>query len=272
MLWLKTHVPESGRRAPGFVAVLAVFEPAEHFGEGGLFAIHEDAYAVDSAGYPEDGVDGRDHDGDGEGYLLTGGMPQRDAHVHDEGAAEWDLGDDARRQPIRIGDNRGEGEHAASKRHYEDHVELLELLLGVDHGSECGGDAGVEKIAEQKVDDEEDNLACAKRDVSVSASNGRDDSGMGENDSGREPDGDLGQAYGSNADDLSGHHLLRADGGKQDLEDARRLLFDDGARDVHPVEQDDHVHEQEEDVDGDEAGGGVGVLAGLSGVDFHRLE
>ena len=39
---------------------------------------------------------------------------------------------------------------------------------------------------------------------------------------------------------------LRADGGEQDFEDARGLLFDDGARDVHAVEHDDHVHEEEE--------------------------
>ena len=43
---------------------LAVFEPAEDFWEVGFLAVHEDAYAVDAAGYPEDSVDGGDHQDD----------------------------------------------------------------------------------------------------------------------------------------------------------------------------------------------------------------
>ncbi len=92
-----------------------------------------------------------------------------------------------------------------------------------------------------------------------------------EQDGGEHPDADLGEADGADADDLAGHHLFRADGGEQDLEDAGGLFFDDGARDVHAVEHDDEVHEEEEDVGADEGGGGVGVLAGLGGVDFDGL-
>ena len=86
-----------------------------------------------------------------------------------------------------------------------------------------------------------------------------------------EPDDDLCEADSADADDLAGHHLFGADGGEQHLEDARGLLFDDGAGDVHAVEQDDHVHEEEEDVGGDELEDGVGVLACLGRVDLDGL-
>ena len=161
-----------------------------------------------------------------------------------------------------------EREHAEGERHDEEHVELLELLLGVGHGAERGGDGGVEQEAEEEVDDEEDDLRGGEGDVHGSAGRGSDQRGAGEDDSGGEPDADLGEADGADADDLAGHHLFRADGGEQDLEDAGGLFFDDGARDVHAVEHDDHVHEEEEDVGADEGGGGVGVFAGLGRIDL----
>jgi hypothetical protein len=45
---------------------LAVLEPAEDLGNVGFFAIHQDTDAIDAAGDPENGVDGSDHQGDGE--------------------------------------------------------------------------------------------------------------------------------------------------------------------------------------------------------------
>ena len=148
---------------------------------------------------------------------------------------------------------------------------MLELLLGVDHRPKCGGDAGVEQVAEQEVDDEEDDLRGVEGNVDCAATDGREDGRAGEEDGSGEPDRDLGEADGADADDLAGHHLFGADGGEQDLEDARGLLLDDGAGNVHAIEHDDHVHEQEEDVDGDEAGGGVGVFACLCRVDLDGL-
>ena len=78
-------------------------------------------------------------------------------------------------------------------------------------------------------------------------------------EAGDDPDADLGEADGADSEDLAGHHLFGADGGEQDLEDAGGLLFNDGTGDVHAVEEDDEVHEEEEGVDAGE--GGVLVFA-----------
>jgi hypothetical protein len=76
----------------------------------------------------------------------------------------------------------------------------------------------------------------------------------------------------TDADDLAGHHLRRADGGQHDLEDARGLLLDDGAGDVHAIEHDDHVHQEEEDGDTDFGGLMVLVAREASGDDLNRLQ
>ena len=98
------------------------------------------------------------------------------------------------------------------------------------------------------------------------------DGAGGEEQASGEPDADLGEADGADAEDLSGHHLFGADGGEHDLEDARGLLLDDGAGDIHAVEHDDHVHEEEEDEDTDFGGLAVLAMGGLGGADVDRLE
>jgi len=65
------------------------------------------------------------------------------------------------------------------------------------------------------------------------------DGAGGEEQGGGEPDADLGEADGADSEDLAGHHLLGTDGGEHDFEDARCLLLDDGAGDVHAVEHDE---------------------------------
>ncbi len=86
-----------------------------------------------------------------------------------------------------------------------------------------------------------------------------------------DPDADLGKTDRANADHLAGHHLGRADFGQHDFKDARGLFFNDGPRDIHPIEEDDEVHEEEEPVGADESG--IGVLAVLRGrFELDRLE
>ncbi len=85
-------------------------------------------------------------------------------------------------------------------------------------------------------------------------------------ETGDDPYADLGEADSANSQDLAGHHLFGADGGEQDLEDAGSLLFNDGTGHVHPVEEDDEVHQEEESVDAGE--GGVLVFAD----EIDRLE
>ena len=75
-----------------------------------------------------------------------------------------------------------------------------------------------------------------------------------------DPDGDLRKANRPHADHLAGQHFARLDRREQDLEDARGLLFDDGARHVHPVEQDDEVHQEEHGVGAAERALRVGGL------------
>src|SRR5271168_235611 len=45
---------------------LAVSEPAHDLGEAGLFAVHQDTDAIDSAGDPEDAEYGQAHQNEGE--------------------------------------------------------------------------------------------------------------------------------------------------------------------------------------------------------------
>jgi hypothetical protein len=244
--------------------VLAVFEPAEDFGEGWLFAVHEDADAVDAAGEPEDGVDGDGHEDEGESQLPGWGHVEGDTEVHEQRGAEGDEGDDAGPEGAGVVDDDGDHDHAEGEGHDKEHVELLEFLLGVGHGSEGGGHAGVEQESEDEVEDEEDDLGDGDGEGHVAVGHGRGDGGGADESGGEHPDGDLGEAYGADAEDLAGHHLFGADGGEEDFKDAGGLLFDDGAGDVHAVEHDDHIHEEEED-EGDGGGGLGSVLPFLDG-------
>ena len=72
---------------------------------------------------------------------------------------------------------------------------------------------------------------------------------LGDDEASDDPDADLGEADGADSEDLAGHQLFGTDGGEQDLEDAGGLFLDDGTGDVHAVEEDDEVHEEEEGVD-----------------------
>jgi hypothetical protein len=61
---------------------LAVFEPAEDLGEIGLFAVHENADAVDAAGDPKDGEDCEAHEHEGQADLPGWDRGEGDAEVH----------------------------------------------------------------------------------------------------------------------------------------------------------------------------------------------
>ena len=121
---------------------------------------------------------------------------------------------------------------AGDEGQHEEHVELLEFLFGAGHGAERGGDAGVEDVAEQEEEDEEADLRG--RDGEFDACG--EEAGFDDDRAGDDPDADLGETDGADSEDLAGHHLFGADGGEEDFEDARGLLFDDGAGDVHAVE------------------------------------
>ena len=73
---------------------------------------------------------------------------------------------------------------------------------------------------------------------------GRGQGGAGEESCGGDPDGDLREADGADAEQLAGEQILRASDGEHDLKDARAFFFDDGARHVHAVEKDGHGHEE----------------------------
>src|SRR5580698_6180308 len=84
-------------------ARLAVAEPPEEFGQGGAFAVHENADAVEAGGEPDDDPDAEDHEGEGDGDLAPGIWrgQHADAGDHDErrGGRKKRGGDD----PLRVG-------------------------------------------------------------------------------------------------------------------------------------------------------------------------
>ena len=83
---------------------------------------------------------------------------------------------------------------------------------------------------------------------------------------------DLRETNRADADDFSGEQFVGLDGGEQDFKDARGFLFDDGTRDVHAIEEDDHVHEEEQPVGDAEGFDGVAALAVCAdGVDDDGL-
>ena len=199
-------------------------------------------------------------------------MAERDAQVHQQRGEGRDEGEDAGHGAVRVGEDALQCDEADDQGKDEEQVELLQLMLGVGHGPEGGGDRGVEGVAEDEIDEEIDDLRGGESDVDALAAEIGGDGTGGEEQGGGEPDADLGDADRANPEDLSGHHLLWADGGEHDLEDARSLLLDDGAGNVHAVERDDHVHEDEED--GDAHLGGLAVVAvrGVGGEDVDGLE
>jgi hypothetical protein len=161
---------------------------------------------------------------------------------------------------VRGGEHAAEAMKQKDQRQDEKHIQLLQLLLGVGHGAEGGGDGGVEEIAEQEVDEEEDDLRAGEGGVDGLAS--EHDAGVVRRRGGRrsarwptwvrptEPTPMILPAIISSG----------TDGGEQDLKDARGLLLDDGAGDVHAVEHDDQVHEEEENGDADLAALAVVVM------------
>ena len=71
-------------------------------------------------------------------------------HVHDErrakGKERKDLGDEA----VGVPDDRQNDHRTGNERQHEEHVQLLQFLLGAGHCSQSGGDAGVENVPKKK--------------------------------------------------------------------------------------------------------------------------
>ncbi len=123
-------------------------------------------------------------------------------------------------------------------------------MFGAGHGSESGGDAGVEDVSEEEEEDEETDLRGRDGEGDVCCEKAQ----LGDDEAGDDPDADLRKADGADSEDFAGHEFFGADGGEEDFEDAGGFFFDDGTRDVHSVEEDDEVHEEEERVDTGEGG------------------
>jgi hypothetical protein len=85
--------------------------------------------------------------------------------------------------------------------------------------------------------------------LKIAGEHGRGQGGAEKQGGCRHPDGDLGETHRSHADQLSGQQIVGARDGEHDLEDARILLFDNGAGHIEAIEHDGHG-EQESHQDG----------------------
>jgi hypothetical protein len=115
---------------------------------------------------------------------------------------------------------------------------LLELLFGVTGGGEPREEGAVERVSEQEIDTQQHDFHDGNLGLCRAGHPAFDKSGTGENESEGDPDGDLGDADGSDADEFAGKHVGGFYGGKHDLKDARGFLLNDGAAHVHAVHHD----------------------------------
>src|SRR6188474_3446936 len=132
-----------------------VADPAQDLGDRRLFAVHEDADAVDAPGEPGEDDRRAEQERDGEKDLPRRRLGNRRAQEHDERRGEREQREEDREGPARVVHDGRVDQEAGEDEHHGDHRELLRLLVRVEGRGNRRVDARVQEVPEQEEEHEE---------------------------------------------------------------------------------------------------------------------
>ena len=247
---------------------LLIPQPLDHFLDGRLLAIHQDADAVDLGRNPDEKGGRGIEDDDGENFL-----PQRHAerhtHQHHDGRRQREERRPESQRAVGVFRAIDAGIKAEDENQHDGHHELRGVFLRVDGGAHGGEEGGIEQVAPHEVEHENnahfEEVEVAKRLDGFGAlrhlghrraghgglgRRGHAEHGSGDGQDGRQhatPDEQLQETDEGHADDLAHHELERLDGRNHQLHNAVRFLLHDAAHHHAAVAHDEHVDKEHED-------------------------